>query len=256
MFCSFSSDLIPSEIEWSERLYEVETSWIRKRKRKKKLFCLTVLCSSASLRCFAPWSPIWLYERSTEVSVCMKLKTVGWGREKERRNSFVLPCYAVEHHSGVLLLDLRFDCSRDWVKWVSVWSRKQLDEKEKKEEEILSSYRVMQYCITQMFCSLISDFIPSEIEWNECLYEVENSWMSKRKRKMKFFCLTVLCSRASFRYLGPSAPIWLLSRSSEVSVCMKSKTVGWERKKKLFSLTKLCTNMGLTCFDLIHPTNR
>jgi hypothetical protein len=144
MFCSLISDLIAREVEWSECLYEVENSWMRKRKRKKTFFCLTVLCSSASLRCFAPWAPIWLFQRSSEVSVCMKSKTVGWEREKERRNPFVSPCYAVVHHSDILLLELRFDCSRGWVKWVSVWSRKQLDEKEKKKEEILLSYRVMQ----------------------------------------------------------------------------------------------------------------
>jgi hypothetical protein len=117
---------------------------MRKRKGKKIFFCHTVLCSKASLRCFAPCSPIRLCGRSSEVSFCMKSKTVGWEREQGRRNSFVLPCYAIVHHSDVLLLDLRFDWPRGRVKWVSVWSRKQLDEKENKEEEIRFSYRVMQ----------------------------------------------------------------------------------------------------------------
>jgi hypothetical protein len=134
MFCSLIFDFIPSEIEWNECLHEVENSWMRKRERKNKFFCLTVLCSSASLRCFAPSAPIWLSQRLSVVSVCMKSKTVGWERERERINSFVLPCYAVVHHSDVLLLDLRFYSIRDWVKWVSAWSRKQSDEKEREKE--------------------------------------------------------------------------------------------------------------------------
>ncbi len=134
MFCSFSSDLIVPEVECSECLYEVENSRMRKRERKNKFFCLTVLCSSASLRCFAPRSPILFHPRLSEMSVCMKSKTVGWERERERINSFVLPCYAVVHHSDVLLLDLWFYSIRGWVKWVSAWSRKQLDEKEREKE--------------------------------------------------------------------------------------------------------------------------
>jgi hypothetical protein len=166
----------PSKVSVFMKLKTV--GWEREKERRTS--CLTVLCSRASLRCFAPSSPIRLLQRSSEVSVCMKSKTVGWEREKERRTSFVLPCYAVERHSDVLLLDLRFDCPRGQVKWVSVWSRKQLDEKEKKKE---------------------------------------------------FFCFTALCRIAWLRYFAPWSPIWLYLRWSEVSVYMKSKTVGWETEK-------------------------
>jgi hypothetical protein len=160
MFCSFNSDLIAREVEWSECLYEVENSWMRKRKGKKKFVCLTVLCSRASLRCFAPSAPIWFHSRSSEVSVCMKSKTVVWEKEKERRNYFVLPCYAVVHHSDVLLLQLRFDCSWGWVNWVSVWSRKQLDEKERRNSFLSLSYvLIWDWDVLTWSIRLIGNFI-------------------------------------------------------------------------------------------------
>ena len=50
-----------------------------------------------------------------------------------------------------------------------------------KPKEYLS-YLIRFQSITQMFCSFISDFIPGEIEWIECLYRRRNISMRKTKR--------------------------------------------------------------------------
>ena len=59
-----------------------------------------------------------------------------------RRTQFSKLCFSSSTLWDVLLLQLRFDCIWGWVKWVSVWSRKQSDERE--EEEVALSYRVVQ----------------------------------------------------------------------------------------------------------------
>jgi hypothetical protein len=55
MLRPLSSDLIPREVEFCEYLYEVRKSLMM----DEESICLTMLFRKASLRCCAPWTPIW-----------------------------------------------------------------------------------------------------------------------------------------------------------------------------------------------------
>ena len=60
--------------------------------------------------------PIWLWERSSVLSVCVRKSICVLKKRK-----FDSLCSLVTHQRGILLLHLRFDSKRDRVCWVSVF---------------------------------------------------------------------------------------------------------------------------------------
>ena len=100
---------------------------------------VTVLFRNASARCCAPRPPIWLLLRCSVVSVCVK-KCI-WGYEREMTRECRLPCYFVMRQPDVVLRELRFDCCRDLVWWVSVWKSADGNMRERWREN--GGYRVI-----------------------------------------------------------------------------------------------------------------
>jgi len=67
---------------------------------------------------------------------------------------------------------------------------------------------------------------------------METTWKSDGR--------TVLCCNASPKYCAPSSPIWLLSRLSVASVCMKETGMRWWRKHEKVMV-------ALYCVAILHP---
>ena len=106
MFCSFSSDLIHTEIKCVECLCEkVDLCLLCWRKIR-----LTVLFRSAAEKCSAPLSPIWFHPRQSSVSVCVKKSIYVFCVEEEKTSLIVLfccehlKCHKWEDHWNVVSL--------------------------------------------------------------------------------------------------------------------------------------------------------
>jgi hypothetical protein len=67
-----------------------------------------------------------------------------------------------------------------------------------------------------MFCSLTTDLIVGEIKCGQCLCELMNEWLNKKKSSGS--CSTWFCRRALARCSAPCKPIRLYSRLSVTSV--------------------------------------
>ena len=111
ILCTLSSDSIPPQVECGECLYEREKNEMMERTRRSDN--LTVFCCNASPKYRAPWSPIWLYDKLSVVSVCMKERRMRWWREQEE--VMISLYFVVMLHRNIVHLELRFDCTTDRV---------------------------------------------------------------------------------------------------------------------------------------------
>jgi hypothetical protein len=123
---------------------------------------------------------------------------------------------------------------------VSVKSERSMIEWEAKRSEWC--YFVLFERICKMCCSLITDLIVSKLKCCKCLWKVNDQWLDGKQNDSND--VTLFCWSAFARCSAPWSPIWLLLRSSVVSVCEKRTINDWMGSKVV--------RMILLCFVGAH----